>query len=64
MLIFPPASNPKYLNVALDPNLVKRILKQSIVANELVVIFGLPVDLTHRDLARMHYIKNLAIHGP
>jgi hypothetical protein len=53
-----------YLNVSLDSDLVEGVLEESEVLYELVIVFGLPVDLVHRYLSGMHDVDDLAVNTP
>jgi hypothetical protein len=50
-----------YLNVSLDANFLEGILEDPEVLNELIIVFGLPVDLGHVDCAGMDDVCDLAV---
>ena len=50
-----------YLEIAFDSNFVESILKDSVVIDELIVVFGLPVDLVECNFAWVYDIDDLAV---
>lgn len=53
----------EYFDVPLDAALVKGILKNTIVSDELVVVVGLPVNFSDGYFAGVDHVDNLTIDG-